>query len=167
MIFYLLQNYEGTNASTETYSTSYESSIIQLLAAERTSVTIMCRNDELSWFFTKRFGAFYLICIKKSNPFQSFCYSHSLNFHVSGSPESVCKQPTQLIVKLNSSLQNIIVTKISISLKITCNLSKIGQISDFQHGWLGGLDIAVLVHVLDFSGTHLSSWVFQMAFEGH
>ena len=58
---------------------------------------------------------------------------------------------------LNSSLQHIIVTKISISLKITCNLSKIGQISDFQHGWLGGLDIAVLVHVLDFSGTHLSS----------
>ena len=46
---------------------------------------------------------------------------------------------------------------ISISSKITCNLSKIGQISDFQHEWLGGLDIGVLVHVLDFSGTHLSS----------
>ena len=32
------------------------------------------------------------------------------NFHVSGSPESVSKQPTQLIVELISSLRHIIVT---------------------------------------------------------
>ena len=31
--------------------------------------------------------------------------------YVSGSTESVCKQPTQLIVQLNSSLRHIIVTQ--------------------------------------------------------
>ena len=37
-----------------------------------TYVTIMCRNDELSWLFTKRFRAFYLICRKQPNPSQNF-----------------------------------------------------------------------------------------------
>ena len=58
----------------------------------------MCCNDELSWWFTKRFNAFYLSCRKQPNPSQNFCYSHSLNFHLSGSPGSVSKQPTQLII---------------------------------------------------------------------
>ena len=62
-----------------------------------------CRNDELSsslsWLFTTRFGVFfYLIFRKQPNPSQNFCYSHFLNFHVSGSTESVSKQPTQLII---------------------------------------------------------------------
>ena len=35
-------------------------------------------------------------------------------FHVSGSPESVSKQPTQLIVKLNSSMRHIIVTNFTL-----------------------------------------------------
>ena len=30
----------------------------------QTIVTIMCRNDELSWLFTNRFRSFYLICRK-------------------------------------------------------------------------------------------------------
>jgi hypothetical protein len=54
--------------------------------------------SELSWLFTNRFRAFYLIFRKYPNPSQHFCYSYSLNFHVPGSTESVCKQPTQLIV---------------------------------------------------------------------
>ena len=42
-----------------TLSFSTESKIIE------SSVTIMCRNDELSWLFTKRFRVFfYLICRK-------------------------------------------------------------------------------------------------------
>ena len=67
---------------------------------------MMCRNDELSsalsWLFTTSFRTFYLICRKEPNPSQNLCYSHSLNFYVyvSGSPKSVSKQPTQLIVKL-------------------------------------------------------------------
>ena len=66
----------------------------------------MCRNDELrlSWLFTKRLIAFCLTRRKLTNPSQNFCYSHSLNFHVSDSPKSVSKQPTQLIVELNSPL---------------------------------------------------------------
>jgi hypothetical protein len=63
-------------------------------------------DDELNWLFTKRFRAFYLF----PNPSQNFCYSHSLNFHLSGSTKFVGKQPTQLIVQLNSSLRHIIVT---------------------------------------------------------
>ena len=31
-------------------------------------------------------------------PSQNICYSHSSNFHLSGSTESVTKQPTQLII---------------------------------------------------------------------
>ena len=50
----------------------------------------------------------YLQKIAKS--FSNFCYSHSLNFQISGSPESVSKQPTQVIVEFNSSLWHIIVT---------------------------------------------------------
>ena len=76
-------------------------------------VTIMCCNDELSWWFTKRFNAFYLSCRKQPNPSQNFCYSHSLNFHLSGSTLSVSKIPTQLIVQLNSSLRHIIVTLVT------------------------------------------------------
>ena len=62
-----------------------------------TIVTIMCPkwwvefDDELSWLFTKRFRAFYPICRKQPNPSQNFCYSNSLNFHLSGSTQSVSK----------------------------------------------------------------------------
>ena len=55
------------------------------------SVTIMCRNDELSWLFTKRFRDFCLIC-------RNFCFSQYLHFHVFGSTKSVWKQPTQFII---------------------------------------------------------------------
>ena len=41
---------------------------------------------------------------------KNFHYSDSLNFHVSGSTQSVSKEPTQLIIELNSSLRLIIVT---------------------------------------------------------
>ena len=61
-------------------------------------------EDDLSWLFTKRFRAFNLQIL------QNFCYTHFLNFHVSGSPESVSKKPTQLMVKPNSSSWHIIVT---------------------------------------------------------
>ena len=62
-----------------------------------TCVTIMYHNDEvefddeLSWLFTKRFRAFYPTCRKQPNPSQNFCYSNSLNFHLSGSTQSVSK----------------------------------------------------------------------------
>ena len=81
----------------------------------------MCHNDELSCLFTTRFRTFYFICRKQPNPSQNFCYSHSLNLHVSGSPESVSKQPTQLIVELNSSLRLIIVTQLYS--KLGCTLA--------------------------------------------
>ena len=42
-------------------------------------------DDELSWLFTQRFRAFYLICRKSPNPSQNFCYSNSLDFQLSGS----------------------------------------------------------------------------------
>ena len=55
----------------------------------------------------------FILLAEKSqnpNPSQNFCYSHSLNFHLFGSTESVSKQPTYLIIQLNSSLRHIIVT---------------------------------------------------------
>ena len=79
---------------------------VLLLRAEEihkmtTFVTIMCHNDELSWLFTKKIRALYLVCRKQPNPSQNFCYFHSLNFHVSASTEFVSKQPTQLIAAHN------------------------------------------------------------------
>jgi hypothetical protein len=63
-------------------------------------MTIRCHNDELR---SELFILFAENCL----------YSNSLNFHVSGSPESISKQPTQLIVEFNSSLMHIIVTLLS------------------------------------------------------
>ena len=75
-----------------------------------TIVTIMCRNDELSSTIscvgclvsTTRFRPFILFA-ENSSQILLKIYSHSLNFHVSGS-----KKPTQLIVQLNSSLRPLI-----------------------------------------------------------
>ena len=61
-----------------------------------------------------RFRTFYLIYGKYPNPSQNFYYSQSLNFHISGSPEYVSKQPTQLIVELNLSMWHIIVTLVQL-----------------------------------------------------
>ena len=83
-------------------------------------LTIMCRNDELS-FTLSSVGCllpyselFILFAENSQKPSQTFFYSHSLNFHVSGGPEFGSKQPTQLI----SSLQHIIVTYITTVLSI-------------------------------------------------
>ena len=104
--------------------------------------TIMCHNDELSsmisWVgcFLNDSELFYLICRKYPNPSQNFCYSHSLNFHVSGSTKSVSKQPTQLIVKLNSSLGHIIVTVVC---RQMCTIQCIG----YKQTGLGKIDFLI------------------------
>ena len=56
----------------------------------------MCRNDELSWLVTKRFRAFNLFA-ENSQIHLKFSVI-PINFYVSGSTESVSKQPTQLII---------------------------------------------------------------------
>ena len=68
----------------------------------------MCRNDELSstiscvgcLVFTTRFRPFILFA--ENSQILLKIYSHSLNFHVSGSPEYVSKQPTQLIIAVHN-----------------------------------------------------------------
>ena len=81
-----------------------------------TALTKKTYNDNLESYilhqllFTKRFRAFFLIGRKQPNPSQNFCYSYFLSFRASGSTKSVSKQLTQLIVELNSSLKQIIVT---------------------------------------------------------
>ena len=66
-------------------------------------------GNNLSWLFTEDAEIFSSYLQKKPNLSQTFCYFHSHNFHVSGSPDSVSRQPTQLIVELNSSLRHTIV----------------------------------------------------------
>ena len=56
-------------------------------------------NDELSRLFTNRFRYFLSYLQKINKSFSKFLLS------VSGNTESISKQPTQLIVELNSSLQ--------------------------------------------------------------
>ena len=61
----------------------------------------MCCNDEfslmMSWvgYLLKDSEIFILFAENRPNPSQNFCYSHSFNSTVSGSSESVSKQPTQ------------------------------------------------------------------------
>ena len=47
--------------------------------------------------------------------FVVFSEKLNFNFHVSGSTKSVCKQPTQVIIELNSSLRHIIVTHVPVT----------------------------------------------------
>ena len=67
-------------------------------------VTIMCWNDKLSWMMSFCSQKNCLLKISKScSKFLNFIYLVALNLLHS-------KQPTQLIVQLNSSLWHIIVT---------------------------------------------------------
>ena len=67
-------------------------------------MAIIYRNDELSSMISRDLQKIVKILLKMS------VISILFNFHVSGSPESVSKQPTQLILELYSSLRHIIVT---------------------------------------------------------
>ena len=70
-------------------------------------------NGELSWLFTNRLRTFYPKCLQKIL-LKIFVIPILLTFmFVSGSPESVNKQATQLIIKFKSSLRHIIVTNVT------------------------------------------------------
>ena len=88
-------------------------------------------DNELIWLFTNWFRAFCLLCRKQPNPSQNFCYSHFLNFELSGSTLSVSKQPTQIIVQLNSSLCYIIVTFVPKKFTLLSNKSLKGILRSF------------------------------------
>ena len=77
-------------------------------------VTIMCRNDELSWLFNNRFRATTYMKVKRmgiTEILRRICLLSANNIK---SSESGSKQPTQLIVELISSLRHIIVTLASL-----------------------------------------------------
>ena len=76
-------------------------------------VTIICRMMSLVGCLLP-YSELFILFAEKSPNLIKLCYSHSLNFHVTGGPESGSKQPTQLI----SSLQHIIVTYITTVLSI-------------------------------------------------
>ena len=67
------------------------------------NVTIMCRNDELSWLFTNRFKATRYVKIKIVGIAEVLRSIWLFSTKKIKSSESGSKQPTQLIVKLNSS----------------------------------------------------------------
>ena len=77
-------------------------------------VTIMCCSDEsvefddeLSWLFTKRFRAFYLICRNSQILLKISIISILLTFMYLVELNLIVNSPTQLIVELNSSLRHI------------------------------------------------------------
>ena len=76
------------------------------------NVTIMCRNNELSWLFTNRFSATRYMKVKRMGITEILRRIWLFSANKIKSSESFSKQPTQLIVELNSSLQHIIVTQI-------------------------------------------------------
>ena len=72
---------------------------------ENDSVTIMCCNDELSWLFTNRLSATRYIKVKRMGITEIL---RRIWLFFANKIKSVSKQPTQLIVELNSSLRQII-----------------------------------------------------------
>ena len=77
-------------------------------------MTIVCRNDELSWLFTNRFRATRYMKFKRMGITESLrrIWIFSVN-KVKSSESAGSKQPTQLIIELNLSLRHIIVTFVS------------------------------------------------------
>ena len=71
--------------------------------------TIMCRNDELS-LTIQSFLSYDLFAENSQIHLKISVIPILFKFHLSGSTYFVSKQPTQLIVQLNSSLRHIIVT---------------------------------------------------------
>ena len=88
--------------------------IIMLLLSREPKVTIMCRNDELSgeftWLFTNRLRATRYMNFKRIGITEILRRVWLFSANKIKSSESGSKQPTQLIVQLNSSLWHIIVT---------------------------------------------------------
>ena len=75
------------------------------------SVTIMYHNDELSWLFTNRFSATRYMKVRRMGILQKFWegFGDFLQI-IQKSSKSFRKQPTQIIVELNSSLRHIFAT---------------------------------------------------------
>ena len=86
------------------------------------SLTIMCRNDELSWTISC-VGCLLPDSVLPDkrmlrgweNPPEILKRIWLFSVNKIKSSESVSKQPTQLIVELDSSVRHIIVTKIDVS----------------------------------------------------
>ena len=68
-------------------------------------MTIMCRNDELSWLFTNRLSASKYMKVKRMGITEILRRIWLFSAKKITRSESICKQPSQLIVELNSSLQ--------------------------------------------------------------
>ena len=71
----------------------------------------MCRNDRLSWVFTNRFNATRCMKDKRMGTTEILRRIWLFSADKTKIFESGSKQPTQLIVELNSLLRHKIVTK--------------------------------------------------------
>ena len=82
---------------------------VRLLSLLFSTVTNFCRNDELSltmsWLFTNRFSATRYMKVKRTGITEILRRILLFSANKTKSSESVGKQQTQLIVKLNSSLR--------------------------------------------------------------
>ena len=76
-------------------------------------VTIMCCNDDLSWLFTNRLSATRYLKVKKMGIKKILRRIWLFSASKIKISESVSKQPTQVIVKLNSSLRHKYLYRIS------------------------------------------------------
>ena len=75
-------------------------------------VTIMCRNDELSWLYTNTFRATRCMKVKRMGITEILRRIWLFSANKIKSSETFSKQPTHLIIGLNSSLRHISVTHI-------------------------------------------------------
>ena len=72
---------------------------------QRYIVPNFCRNDELSWLFTNKFSATRYMKVKRMGVTEILRRIWLFSANNIKSSESVSKQPTQLIIELNSSLR--------------------------------------------------------------
>ena len=99
----IIQPFSGSNNELRIWNLNFRI-ILQI------SESIICRNDELSWLFTNILSATRYRKVKRMGITEILRRIWLFSANKIKSSESFCKQPTQLIVELNSSLRHIIVT---------------------------------------------------------
>ena len=102
----------------------------------------------------------------------SFFCCNNLTFHVSGSPESVSEQQTQLILQLNSSLWHIIVTyhicrkqlQISLLIRESIFFAPMYKVQSFVKFFVKNVIVSINYRIEDFhsldKGQKISAVIF-------
>ena len=98
-------------------------------------------DDELSWLLTNRFSATRYMKVKRLGIEEILRRIWLFSTNKIKSSESGSKQPTQLIVELNSSLRHIIVSKVMLNINLNYNINSWILLQSVCLFWLRGFSV--------------------------